>query len=160
MFWIVPPKRIEIYVSEVLNMLTAMSELVFHLSFIGQLWWPACLDTMQHLVKKGKEITERMRDEGKDLFPPLIHFPAAFSSCWSPQIQFICLFLCISQFLVWLKVSFFFKFECICHFLALTAAPPYLFFSKAPRWADHLSGNRQLCLSPSLVQSSVFLLSF
>lgn len=148
-----PSERKGIYVSEALIPKTVMS-VSLHLF---QLWQSAGLDQMEQLVKERKEITGECEGQAKDLFPPLIHFPEALSSCW-PTRFYSCLFLCISQFLVCLKVfSFFFKFECICHFPAVPAASPHLLTNPVLGWLPHW---KQTALSLTLLCSAICLSPF
>lgn len=131
-----------------------------HLSFTEQLRQSAGLDPREQLVKEGKEIMGECKGQAKRLVSTSDSFSCSCIQLLTHHIQFICLFLCVSQFLVCLKVSFFFKFECTCHFPALTAASPHLLFSPTQCWDDCPTGRRELSLSPSLAQPFAFLLPF
>lgn len=101
-FLLAPPERKGIYVSEALNPNIVIVSLC--LSFPRQLWQLAWTQWNSWLKEKRKS-WENVRDKQKDLSPPLIHFPAAVSSCWPVRFN-SWLFLCISQFFVWRSLSF------------------------------------------------------
>lgn len=92
--------------------------------------------------RKKKRRGEWEINKGKYLFPSLFHFSAVLYN----QIQFIS--LCFSPSLGLVESLFLLRIW-VLPLLPCPAAPLYLFFSKAPHWADHPSGKRAMSLSLS-----------